>query len=209
VVAEGRRVIANVERVANLFVTKTVYATLLAVAVGVARLPFPFLPRQLTVISSLTIGIPAFLLALGPNNDRARPGFLNRVASFALPAGTVAAAATFVAYAVCRAEGVGLAAARTSATCVLCAIGLWVLALLYRPLTFARRGLLGAMAAAFLIVVIVPGLRAFYGLSLPPLWIWTQMVVIAVVAGVSLETGSGLVHRWLRRKASRVGGRPD
>jgi len=204
VVAEGRRVIANVERVANLFVTKTVYATLLAVAVGVARLPFPFLPRQLTVISSLTIGIPAFLLALGPNTDRARPGFLQRVASFALPVGTVAAVATFVAYALARAEGVDLAGARTSATCVLCAIGLWVLALLYRPLTVARRGLLVAMATAFGVVIVVPGLRGFYGLSLPPIWTWTQMVIIAVAAGLSLETGAGVVHRWTRWRTARA-----
>ncbi len=70
VVAEGRRVIANVERVANLFVTKTVYAMLLAVAVGIARWPYPFLPRHLTIISSLTIGIPAFFLALGPSARR-------------------------------------------------------------------------------------------------------------------------------------------
>jgi len=71
VVAEGRRVIANIERVAKLFVTKTVYAMLLAVATGVAGLPFPFLPRHLTLVGSLTIGIPAFFLALEPNTRRA------------------------------------------------------------------------------------------------------------------------------------------
>src|SRR5262249_4272549 len=59
VVAEGRRVIANIERVANLFVNKTFYAMLLALAVGVARWPYPFLPRHMTIVSSLTIGIPA------------------------------------------------------------------------------------------------------------------------------------------------------
>ena len=88
VVAEGRRVIANVERVANLFVTKTVYAMLLAIAVGVARWPYPFLPRHLTIISSLTIGIPAFFLALGPNTRRYVPGFVGRVLRFAIPAGS-------------------------------------------------------------------------------------------------------------------------
>ena len=81
VVAEGRRVIANVERVANLFVTKTVYAMLLAIAVGVLRWPYPFLPRHLTIISSLTIGIPAFFLALGPSTQRYVPGFVPRVCS--------------------------------------------------------------------------------------------------------------------------------
>ena len=87
VVAEGRRVIANVERVANLFVTKTVYAMLLAIAVGVARWPYPFLPRHLTIISSLTIGIPAFFLALAPNLARYQPGFVWRVLRFAARAG--------------------------------------------------------------------------------------------------------------------------
>ena len=76
VVAEGRRVTANIERVANLFITKTVWATLLAVAAGVALLPYPFLPRQLTVIDSLAIGVPAFFLALAPNRRRYVPGFV-------------------------------------------------------------------------------------------------------------------------------------
>jgi len=200
VVAEGRRVIANVERVANLFVTKTVYATLLAVAVGVARLPFPFLPRQLTVISSLTIGIPAFFLALAPNRERARPGFLHRVGSFALPVGAVAAVATFVAYALARAEGISLSGARTSATCVLFAIGLWVLFLLSRPLTTPRIWLLAAMATAFAVIVSVPGIRSFYAMSLPPVYSWTQLVIIVVAAGLSLEAGTGIVHRWARRR---------
>ena len=79
VVAEGRRVIANIERVANLFVTKTVYAMLLAIAVGFARWPYPFLPRHLTIVSTLTIGIPAFFLALAPNTRRYEPGFVQRV----------------------------------------------------------------------------------------------------------------------------------
>ena len=102
VVAEGRRVTANIERVANLFVTKTVWATLLAVAVGVALLPYPFLPRHLTIIDSLAIGIPSFFLALAPNTRRYRPGFTGRVLRFAIPAGAIIAAATFAAYLLAR-----------------------------------------------------------------------------------------------------------
>src|SRR5437763_6601701 len=140
VVAEGRRVIANVERVANLFITKTVYAMLLALAVGAAGFPFPFLPRHLTIISSLTIGVPAFFLALAPNAARARPGFVGRVVRFAVPAGTVAAAATFSAYAVARVQpDVDLTQARTTATLVLFSVGTWVLTILARPLTGPRR----------------------------------------------------------------------
>jgi len=98
VVAEGRRVTANIERVANLFITKTVWATLLAVAVGATLVPYPFLPRHLTIIDSLAIGIPSFFLALAPNTRRYRPGFTGRVLRFAIPAGAIIAAATFAAY---------------------------------------------------------------------------------------------------------------
>ena len=103
VVAEGRRVTANIERVANLFITKTVWATLLAVAVGALLLPYPFLPRHLTIIDTLAIGIPSFFLALAPNPRRYRPGFAGRVLRFAIPAGSIVAAATFAAYYLARA----------------------------------------------------------------------------------------------------------
>jgi cation-transporting P-type ATPase E len=91
VVAEGRRVTANIERVANLFITKTVWATLLAVAAGVTLLPYPFLPRDLTIIYTLAIGVPSFFLALAPNSRRYRPGFTDRVLRFAIPAGGIIA----------------------------------------------------------------------------------------------------------------------
>ena len=70
VVAEGRRVVANMERVASLFLTKTVYATVLAVLIGFIGLPFPFLPRHMTLVGAFTIGIPAFILSF---EDRERP----------------------------------------------------------------------------------------------------------------------------------------
>src|SRR5205807_6917035 len=169
VVGEGRRVIANVERVANLFLTKTVYAMLLSLAVGVAGLPFPFLPRHLSIVSSLTIGIPAFFLALAPNAQRFRPGFVARALRFAVPAGLVAAAATFSAYAIARGyEGTTLAETRTTATVVLFCVGLWVLTILARPLTGPREGLAAAMGLAFLTALAIPSLRSFYALLMPP-----------------------------------------
>ena len=98
VVAEGRRVIGNITRVANLFLTKTVYSVLLALLVVVWQVPYPFLPRHLTLLSTLTIGVPAFFLALAPNNERARPHFVRRVMRFAAPTGVIAGTATFVTY---------------------------------------------------------------------------------------------------------------
>ena len=190
VVAEGRRVIANVERVSNLFVTKTVYAMLLAIAVGVARWPYPFLPRHLTIISSLTIGIPAFFLALGPNLRRYKPGFVRRVLHFSIPAGFIAAAATFAAYGIARrAEGVSTDEARTAATFVLFCVGLWILALLARPWTQLRIMLLAAMGAGFVGAVTLGAVRDFFALDAPPREVFVVLAAVVAAAGLLLEVG--------------------
>jgi cation-transporting ATPase E len=181
-------VIANVERVANLFVTKTVYAVLLAFAVGVARWPYPFLPRHLTIVSSVTIGIPAFLLALAPNAARSRPGFVPRVLRFAIPAGTIVAIATFVAYSLARDRNhLSLTESRTTATIVLLAVGLSVLALLARPLTPAAVALVAAMTASVVVLFALPATRDFYALGLPPAGALISAAVISAIAYVGLE----------------------
>jgi cation-transporting P-type ATPase E len=188
VVAEGRRVIANIERVASLFVTKTVYAMLIAIAVGVARWEYPFLPRHLTIVSTLTIGIPAFFLALAPNTRRYEPGFIPRVLRFAIPCGIVAAAATFSSYAVARhLADVTLDESRTTATLVLLIVGLWVLNILARPITPFRGVLFAAMVGLFLLILAVPPLREFYALQIPPQSALVYGLVIAGIACALLE----------------------
>jgi cation-transporting P-type ATPase E len=190
VVAEGRRVIANVERVACLFVTKTVYAMLLAVLVGVAQWEYPFLPRHLTIISSLTIGIPAFFLALAPNLRRYVPGFVPRVLRFAIPAGIVAAGATFGAYAIARqVEGVTVDQARTAATIALLAVGLWILNVLARPITPLRAVLFGALTLAFVAILAIGGLRDFFALDLPEAAVLIGVAGTAGAAILLLELG--------------------
>ena len=192
VVAEGRRVIANIERVAKLFVTKTVYATALAVAVGIARLPFPFLPRQLTLVGSLTIGIPGFFLALEPNLRRARPDLVRRVLAFAAPAGLVTAGATLLAYWLAhRHPSVPLEQARTTATITLTGAGLEVLWSLSRPLNALRVTILGSMLGALVGVLAVPWLRGQFALALPPASVLAGVAVLLAVVGAFVE----VVHR--------------
>ncbi len=187
VVAEGRRIIGNVERVANLFLTKTVYVSLLALAVGVAQLPFPFFPRHLTIISTLTIGVPAFFLALAPNQRRARPDFLERVLRFAVPAGVVAATATFAGYAVVGLESnLGQEAARTTATVVLFGVGMSVLALLAYPWNRWELVLIGALVGVFGLLNLLPWTREFFALSpLPPL-VWASALGLIALAATAL-----------------------
>jgi cation-transporting P-type ATPase E len=182
VVAEGRRVTANIERVANLFITKTVWATLLAVAAGAALLPYPFLPRHLTIIDTLAIGVPSFFLALAPNRRRYVPGFVGRVLRFAIPAGLIIAAATFSAYALARANGLPLAQQRTAATLVALILSLTVLALLAIPLTWRKIALLIAALAAFVLLFPVSAVRHFYALALPHGQIGSTLLIAALGA---------------------------
>lgn len=191
VVGEGRRVIANIERVANLFVTKTVYTLLLVVAVALAGLAFPFLPRHLSLVGSITIGIPAFFLALEPTAHRARRGFLFRVMRFAVPTGTLAAFAAFAAYSLSLAEEVPMVEARTVATLVLSGMGFFALLIVSRPLTAIRRMLIGGMIFILLLTIVVPAGREFFALQIPAL-------VLLLAAGGIVGVSGGVIYFSLR-----------
>jgi cation-transporting ATPase E len=182
VVREGRRVVSNMDRVARLFVSKSVYAFLLVVAVGIAGVAFPFVPRHLTLVSSLGIGLPGFALALGGAAPRAEPGFVRRVTRFAVPAGLVAAVATFAAYALAStASDVSHAEAQTTAATALMATSLALLALIALPLTPARLALVLGMGLAYVVVLTVPYSRKFFALDAPP-----AIVVLAAVGAAAL-----------------------
>ncbi|MFC8425904.1 HAD-IC family P-type ATPase [Streptomyces sp. NPDC057236] len=199
VVAEGRRVIGNITRVATLFLVKTVYSVLLAVLVVISQVEYPFLPRHLTLLSTLTIGVPAFFLALAPNKERARPNFVRRVMRYAIPGGVLAALATFASYLVAREHytGAGALEAETSAaTLTLFLISIWVLAIIARPYTWWRIGLVAAMGGAFLVVLVVPWLQEFFALKLVGMTMPWVATGIAVVAAATLE----FLWRWVDRR---------
>ncbi|MGW1006207.1 HAD-IC family P-type ATPase [Streptomyces sp. NPDC002520] len=198
VVAEGRRVIGNITRVATLFLVKTVYSVLLAVLVVCWQVEYPFLPRHLTLLSTLTIGVPAFFLALAPNKERARPHFVRRVMRYAIPGGVVAGAATFVTYLVARHHYSGtdaLGAETSAATLTLFLISMWVLAIIARPYTWWRVALVAAMGVAFLFVLAVPALQGFFALKLVGLAMPWTAVGVAVLAAAALELLWGWVDR--------------
>jgi cation-transporting ATPase E len=177
ILAEGRRVIANIERVANLFVTKTVYAAVLALVVGAIALPYPFYPRQLTVISSLTIGIPGFFLALARGAPRAHQHFVTRIMRFALPSGLCAAVATLVTFAIARGPlHAPASTSRAAAAASLFVIAIVVLALLARPLRPWRLLLVVLMVGGGVLVAAVPLLSRVFAFSVPP----TRLLIVVV-----------------------------
>ena len=195
VVAQGRRVMANTERIASLFLAKTIYASLIAVVVSAMAVAYPFLPRQFTVVSSLTIGIPAFVLALAPSNQRYREGFLGRVLSLCVPAGLMAGTVTLSTYLWLTLTHAPRAQVTTATTLVLITCGLWLLTLTARPLTSWRLGLVVLMGTIAVLGVVAPPVRAFFLLAWPTPGVWW---VIALMAGLAIG-GIELVHLVRRR----------
>ncbi len=157
VVAEGRRVIGNIERVANFFLTKTMYSIILALLVALWRLPFPFVPIHISFVGWFTIGIPASILALAPNAERARPGFLQRVMSFSIPSGVAVAVTTFVTYLLVAPPAgadVSLSVQASTATLLTLMIGgAWVMVATARPYQWWKLLMIGLCALAGYLVI--------------------------------------------------------
>ncbi|MBU6215799.1 MAG: cation-translocating P-type ATPase [Acidobacteria bacterium] len=188
VLAEGRRVINSVERAANLFIYGTVYSATIALVIAAFGAQYPFLPRHLTIVRTLSVGLPGLVLALAPDPRRARTGFVRRVVRFAVPAGLVAAVASLVVYAAAlRDEGLSLVEARTATTITLLGVGLAILLQLTRSLPPWRWVLVGVMGASILVVLTVPFLSEFFELDMPSGSTWAVIAAVVVVAGIAVR----------------------
>jgi cation-transporting P-type ATPase E len=201
VVAEGRRVIGNVERVANLFLTKTVYSVLLALLVGIVGLiarPFgadpllyPFQPIHVTIAAWFTIGIPAFILSLAPNNERAHSGFVRRVMTAALPSGLVVGIATFISYLVAyqgrAASPEQQTQASTGALITMLMTAVWVLAVVARPYQWWRLALVIASGMAYLVIFSLPLTREKFMLDPSNLVVTSTAVGIGMLGAAAIE----------------------
>lgn len=208
VVARGRQVMANMERVASLFLVKTVYSALISAGVVLLALHFPYLPRHITYIGSLTIGIPAFLLALAPNTRRYIPGFLKRVVRFAVPSG-FAIAASVLATAVIAPRVLGLnlddvvannliasrfivsnvqALVTTRSICsvIVFVLGILVLASVAKPLRSWRGIMVALFAAAGVAGAFIPFTAKFFEIHVPTAGSAFTVMLIAVVLAVIL-----------------------
>lgn len=211
VVAEGRRVIGNIERVSNLFLTKTVYSVLLAVLVGLAGLSarffgtepvlYPFQPIHVTIAAWFTIGIPAFVLSLAPNNERAHHGFVRRVMTAALPSGLVVGAATFVSYLLAYhgkyADAVEQNQASTAALITLLVSAVWVLAVVARPYQWWRVALVAASALAYVVIFSIPWAQQQFMLDPLNLPLTSAAIGIGLVGAGAIEVLWWLQGRWL------------
>lgn len=206
VVAEGRRVIGNIERVANLFLTKTIYSLVLAAAMGIWGLAYPFQPIHVTMIGWFTIGIPAFVLSLGPNTERARGGFVRRVLELAVPFGLLIAAFTigfWVWHYPSELGGVEHRQVATATLAVLLTMAMWVLGVVARPLTWWKIALIACGVAGYIAIFLVPVLQRWLLLDASN----GQLLVDALLTGLTGAAAIELVRllspstqSWLLRR---------
>lgn len=202
VLGEGRRIMANMERVSSLFLAKTTYATLFVILSAIFAWRYPFLPRHFTYVDTLTIGVPAFFIALGPNNRRYVPGFLVRTLSLAIPSGIVLGVSALAVY---SAVGSGTALGSTAAALTVLIAGLWLLSITARPLVSWRIALICVMATAGVLGVLIPVARGFFAFVWPNPSIWLVIVCAGLCAGCVIEAFSRVLYIGKLREAEEEG----
>ena len=191
VLSEGRRIIANMERVSSLFLAKTTYAAVLVIVTALVGWRYPFLPRQFSYIDSLTIGIPAFFLALWPNPRRYVPGFLKRTLSLAMPTGVILAAAALTAFGI--ADG---PQDRESTAAILSLMlgAIWLLVITSRPLSLWKWVLLVAVTSATVGGVLIPPVRHFFSTVAPTTHEWLLILCVGAGAALLIEVAQRIFY---------------
>jgi cation-transporting P-type ATPase E len=196
VVARGRQVMANMERVSSLFLVKTVYSVLISVGVIATFIPFPYLPRHITYIGALTIGMPAFILALAPNNRRYLPGFLGRVVRFALPGGiAIGLSVLLTAWTLPGfmswnlSDPADLLKLRDICAIIVFVLGMLVLARVASPLKSWRGVLVAVFAVAGIVGMFIPFVSSFFELEFETGW---TLVATCVVLALSIIIFAGI-----------------
>jgi cation-transporting ATPase E len=202
VVAEGRRAIGNIERVSMVFLSKTVYITVTSIIFAALLWPFPFLPRQLSVLDGLTIGLPGFFLALQPGARAYTPGFLARSLSFALPAGAAAALCVLGVGSYGRVAGHGPAATQFATVLTLSLVAAWILVVASRRLTRPKALILAGMYAGLVLLFALPPAVDFFRLEWPPPDLLAAALAAACAGLLTTEAAGVFQRRVTARRAS-------
>jgi cation-transporting ATPase E len=214
VVAEGRQSINNLQRSAALFLEKTVFSMIIGVICVIAP-PYPFLPIQMTLISSYLIGIPSFVLALEPNHERVKGGFLENVLKRSLPASAAVCLALAALIVFREFTHFSTYQISTIATCLVCVIGLALIWRISQPLNLLRGALFFSMVAC--VAVCIFFFQSFFQIA-PfnlPMFIFFVIVGSASLAvfnilynkGEQRDSFTGRVARWLQRLEERSYGK--
>lgn len=181
-VAEGRKQINNLEKLTELFLSKSVSAVLISLIFSLLLQPFPLEPIQMSLVGSCAIGIPSFFLALLPNNERVKSGFLKRVLSVCIPNGIVLAIFTSASFIIVnKLGGASLEHLRTISLLMLMGVSLMILVKVSLPLNLIKSLLvIGMFLLAGLSFLTKTG-RLFFNLTTLSLNQWIiSLIVIAL-----------------------------
>lgn len=200
VLAEGRKIIANIERVTNLFLTKTAFAILLGITLGLLCWNFPFLPRQYSTADLLIVGGPAFLLTMLPNKRHYVSGFLQRALHFALPAALVITCVLVFVNGYGRAQGESTVHLQTATFIALVLMGIYNISTVLRPFKLVGLAIVGGMYAGMALVLLLPPSLWYHQFSMPQGAYLLATLASAALGCFLLEANLRLHGAWLRAK---------
>lgn len=205
VLAEGRKIIANIERVTNLFLTKTAFAILLGLTLGVLCWSFPFLPRQYSTADLLIVGGPAFFLTMLPNTRRYVSGFLGRALHYALPAAVIITAVLVFVNGYGRSlAGVTRSEIQTATFIALVLMGIYNITTVVRPVRGVRLAIVAAMYAGLALVLLLPPSLWYHQFIIPSGAYLLATLASAFLGCLAIEVNLRLHTAWLRAQHPQI-----
>ena len=201
VVAEGRRVVNNIERTAALYIVKNIFSMLLAIFSVILMLDYPLEPSQVSLISMFTIGIPSFVLALEPNKDLIRGHFLTNVLVRALPAGLTDFIVVSGLVIFCREFQVDLDCLSTSCTILVAIVGFMILHRIARPMNTGHIVMLVGVIAGWILCMLFGG--SFFGITEISKQCEMLMVIFAIITEPVLRYLS-LIVEWISARCRMI-----
>ncbi|PIH05753.1 cation-translocating P-type ATPase [Clostridium combesii] len=188
VVLEGRRLINNLEKVSELFLSKTAYFIILSIMFALLVKPFPIIPIQLTLIGSLSIGVPSFFLAISPNEDVIKNDFLKRVLEVSIPNGILIGISTALMFLLGYHTGLSLEQCRTLSLVTFGSLSLFILLKVSTPLNFYRVSIVVSMTILFVLAFLIPFTRRifvieYFGVEyiIPIIFIYSVAMILMLI----------------------------
>lgn len=200
VVEEGRKQIQNLERVSELFLTKTVFSIFVSVISSILLIPFPIEPIQLSLVGSCAIGIPAFFLALLPSTGRVEKGFLERVLTVSIPNGLILSIFTTSTFVISRYIGSDITYSRTASLLLFAGISMMILIRVAKPLTKFKIGLCATMFFIMALAFLTPIGRFIFSLERLKLRHWIISLAVIFGSGPLITELVDILRRRVNRK---------
>lgn len=202
VLGEGRKIIANIERVTNLFLSKTGFAILLGVVLGILCWEFPFLPRQYSTADLLIVGGPAFFITLFPNTRKYVSGFLSRSLHYAIPTAVIITAMLVGMNFVGRSMGddASIQQVQTATFITLVLMGVYNITTVIRPLKAYRLALVLAMYTGLVLAIYVPFLATYHQFVPPAAHLYGWALGLGLLGIMLIEINLQVHNHWLRKK---------